>query len=147
MTSATAPILHVENDPNDVVFFKEACHRAQLSTRLESVLDGDRAIAYLSGVDGFEDRDRFPWPALVVLDLKMPGLMGFEVLEWIRSQKETKNLPVLIFTSSLHEEDMRRAYDLGANSYLVKPVLFNDLVEIVKAIHLYWLTLNCQPNL
>ncbi|MGZ8920414.1 MAG: response regulator, partial [Limisphaerales bacterium] len=104
------------------------------------------AVAYLQGVETFSDRDRHPVPDLVLLDLKMPRKSGLEVLGWIREQANYKRLPVVVFTSSKHDQDINRAYELGANSYLVKPVGFDALLETVKQIHLYWATLNQSPR-
>jgi CheY-like chemotaxis protein len=138
-------ILHVEDDPNDALFFREACRKAALPFVLQVVQDGESAIAYLQGADPFSDRQRHPFPNLLLLDLKIPRKTGFEVLKWIRSQPALNMLPVIIFTSSTHEGDMQRAYDEGANSFLVKPVIFEDLIETVKAIHLYWFRMNRTP--
>jgi CheY-like chemotaxis protein len=135
-------ILHVEDDPNDVLLFQRAFRKANLAVNIQSVGDGDKAVAYLSGADGYSDREKFPLPALVLLDLKMPRKSGLEVLQWIRAQANLRRQLVVIFTSSKHDEDINRAYDLGANSYLVKPVGFDMLVEVAKLLHQYWLTVN-----
>jgi CheY-like chemotaxis protein len=140
-------ILHVEDDPNDVLFFREACRKAALPCEFEVVADGELAIAYLRGAEQFGDRQRYPFPNLLLLDLKIPRKTGFEVLEWVRSQPSLSVLPVIIFTSSTHEGDMRRAYGEGANSFLVKPVIFEELMETAKAIHLYWSRMNRTPAL
>jgi CheY-like chemotaxis protein len=135
-------ILHVEDDPNDVLLFQRAFRKANLPVNIQSVSDGDKAVAYLSGTDGYSDREKFPLPALVLLDLKMPRKSGLEVLAWIRAQPSLRRQLVVIFTSSKHDEDINKAYDLGANSYLVKPVGFDMLVEVAKLLHQYWLTVN-----
>ena len=135
-------ILHVEDDPNDVLLFQRAFRKANLTVNIQSVSDGDKAVAYLSGAEGYADREKFPLPAMVLLDLKMPRKSGLEVLAWIRGQANLRRLIVVIFTSSKHDEDINRAYDLGANSYLVKPVGFDMLVDVAKLLHQYWLTLN-----
>lgn len=135
-------LLHVEDDPNDVLLLQRAFRKAGISLNIQSVSDGDKAVAYLSGAEGFGERDKFPQPSLVMLDLKMPRKSGLEVLQWIRHEANIRRLPVVIFTSSRHDEDVNRAYDLGANSYLVKPVGFDMLVEMAKMIHQYWLVTN-----
>jgi CheY-like chemotaxis protein len=135
-------ILHVEDDPNDVLLFQRAFRKANLTVNIQSTTDGDKAVAYLSGAEGYADREKFPLPTLILLDLKMPRKSGLEVLAWIRGQANLRRLVVVIFTSSKHDEDLNRAYDLGANSYLVKPVGFDMLVDLVKLLHQYWLTLN-----
>jgi CheY-like chemotaxis protein len=142
-----ATVLHVEDDSNDVLLFQHACQRAGVTLELQAVDDGDQAIAYLSGANKFSDRAHYPLPHLVLLDLKMPRVNGFEVLAWMRRDEKFRRLPVVVLTSSNHEADVKRAYDSGANSYLVKPVSFDALIELIKAIHHYWLMLNENPEM
>src|SRR3954463_15036656 len=142
MNPNRATILHIEDDPNDVLLLEHACRKAGLECDIQRVADGDEAIAYLRGIDHFADRDRFPLPRLILLDLKMPRSNGFDVLTWLRSDQKLKAFPVVVLSSSNHDLDLRRAYELGANSYLIKPVSFDSLVDIVKAVHDYWLRLN-----
>ena len=137
-----ANILHIEDDSNDVLLFQHACRKAGLDCNVQVVNDGDEAIAYLQGQDRFANRELFPLPDLVLLDLKMPRLNGFEVLAWVRRAEKCRSLPVVVLSSSNHEADVKRAYSMGANSYLVKPVSFDALVEVARVIHQYWLTLN-----
>ena len=138
-------ILHVEDDPNDVLLVERAIKKCNAPVLLRSVGDGDKAVAYLKGDESFSNREQFPLPNLVLLDLKMPRKSGLEVLGWIRENAELKRLPVVIFTSSKHDQDINRAYDLGANSYLVKPVGFDSLLDTVKQIQAYWGALNQSP--
>ncbi|HEX7859569.1 MAG TPA: response regulator [Verrucomicrobiae bacterium] len=138
-------ILHVEDDPNDVLLVERAIKKSNAPVLLRSVGDGDKAVAYLKGDESFSNREQFPLPNLVLLDLKMPRKSGLEVLGWIRENAELKRLPVVIFTSSKHDQDINRAYDLGANSYLVKPVGFDSLLDTVKQLQLYWGALNQSP--
>jgi CheY-like chemotaxis protein len=133
-------LLHVEDDPNDVLLLQRAFRKAGLPITIQAVNDGDKAVAYLSGAEGYADREKFPLPAVVLLDLKMPRKSGHEVLAWIRSEK--KRVIVIIFTSSKHDEDVNKAYELGANSYLVKPVGFDMLVDLAKTINQYWFAMN-----
>src|SRR5262245_61209748 len=135
-------ILHVEDDPNDALLFQHACRKAGVGFELHAVGDGDEAIAYLRGLENFSDRGRYPLPQLILLDLKMPRLSGFDVLAWIRRESSFKALPVIVLTSSNHETDIKRATDLGANFYLVKPVGFDALVEVAKTIHSHWIALS-----
>ena len=144
--SAQVNILHVEDDPNDALLFQHACRKAGVSFELQSVNDGDQAIAYLCGQEKFSDREKHPFPELILLDLKMPRLSGFDVLAWLRKEGGCQNVPVIILTSSNHESDIKRAYDLGANSYLVKPADFERLSEIVKLLDSYWVLLNERPE-
>lgn len=135
-------LLHVEDDPNDVLLLQRAFRKAGLQVNLQAASDGDRAVAYLSGTDEFANREKYPFPQLVMLDLKMPRKSGLEVLEWIRAVAKMRRLIVIIFTSSKHDEDVNKAYELGANSYLVKPVGFDMLVDLVKTVHQYWFLTN-----
>lgn len=125
---------------------QQACRKAEGSFHLHSVPDGETAIAYLNGTGSYSDRESHPLPSLVLLDLKMPRKSGFDVLAWIRSEPSLKHLPVIIFTASNQEEDIKRAYEMGANSYLVKPVGIHTLIEMVKMIDGYWLGLNQNPG-
>lgn len=127
-------ILHIEDDPNDTLLFEHACRKAGVPFSLQAVSDGDQAIAYLRGIDCFSDRVKHPLPKLILLDLKMPRLSGFDVLTWLRDDDVLRQVPVVVLTSSNHDADVKRAYDLGAKSYLVKPVGFEALVELVKTL-------------
>jgi CheY-like chemotaxis protein len=146
MGTSSNVVLHVDDDPSDALLLKQACRRAEVSFRLKGVGDGESALAYLSGTGSFDNRDEYPLPTLVLLDLKMPRMTGFDVLSWMRSHPMFKTLPVVIFTASNQEGDIRRAYDMGANSYLVKPVGIHTLIEILKIIDSYWLGLNQNLN-
>jgi len=137
-------ILHIDDDSNDLVLFQHACQKAGVRCNLQNVEDGEHAISYLRGAEPFADRERYPVPALVLLDLKMPRIHGFEVLAWMRGNEQLRATPVVVLSSSNHEADVKRAYDLGANSYLVKPVAFDALVEIAKSINQFWLSLNVK---
>lgn len=138
-------ILLVEDDPNDVLLIQRAFRRANLVNPLQVVQDGEAAVLYLGGQGSYADRDRYPLPILILLDLKLPRLSGLEVLEWLRQQPRLKRLPVVVLTSSRENVDVNRAYDLGANSYLVKPVAFDGLMEMVRTLNQYWLILNEKP--
>lgn len=135
-------ILHVEDDANDVLLVQRALRKASVATRIQSVGDGDQAIAYLTGANEFVDRERFPLPNLMLLDLKMPRKSGLEVLQWVRGQPHLNRVVVVVFTSSKHDHDISKAYELGANSYLVKPVGFDALFETIKSVNHYWGTIN-----
>ena len=134
MTAGQTTILHVEDDPNDTLLLEHACRKAGMIFNLQAVSDGDQAMAYLRGTSAFSDRDKHPMPKLILLDLKMPRVSGFDVLAWLRSEDAFRQLPVVVLTSSNHDADIKRAYDLGAKSYLVKPVGFEALVELVKTL-------------
>lgn len=138
-------VLHAEDDPNDVALMKHACLAAQTSFQIQAAADGEKAVEYLSGQGPYADRRKYPMASLVLLDLKMPRRSGFEVLEWIRANPALHCLPVLILTSSRHDVDVKRAYELGANSYLVKPVSFEALVNMAHILDVYWMTLTQKP--
>lgn len=140
------PILLVEDNPDDVLLIRRASRKANLLNPLYVVEDGEQAIAYLSGQGIYADRNRYPLPVLILLDLKLPRKSGFEVLAWLKTHPQLRRIPVVVLTSSRESPDIVRAYDLGANSYLVKPVGFEDLVEMVRTLKLYWLILNELPT-
>ena len=108
--------------------------------------DGEQAIDYLSGRGAYANRERNPLPYLLLLDLKMPGTDGFEVLQWIRGEPELRRLLVVVLTSSNLQADVDRAYELGANSYLVKPVEFDEMVNMLQRFEAYWTEMNRRPS-
>jgi CheY-like chemotaxis protein len=138
-------ILYIDDDDNDVLLLKHAIRCARLHFDLQVVNDPEKAAAYLTGQGGFADREIFPLPELILLDLKMPRMGGLEVLAWIRSQPLLKRLVVIVLTASSQGSGVNRAYELGANSYLVKPVELHAFVEMVKGISAYWMGLNERP--
>src|SRR5437764_14452402 len=113
-------ILQVEDDPNDAYFFQHAMNKLNAANPVRVVTDGQEAIDYLSGTGKFADREQFPVPDLVLLDLKLPYVMGLDVLKWIREQPNTAPV-VIILTASAEDEDIASAYRLGANAFLTKP--------------------------
>jgi CheY-like chemotaxis protein len=139
-------MLLVEDDPNDILLIQRAFAKACLVNPLKVVRDGEEALNYLAGSGEFSDRGRFPLPSLILLDLKLPRKSGLEILQWLRQQPSLKHIPVIVLTSSKESSDVSRAYDLGANSYLVKPVGFEGLLELVKSIGMYWMILNKTPD-
>ena len=137
--SATATILWAEDDENDVLLIQHALQKAKLGHRLLRVPDGQAAINYLAGNPPHDDRARFPLPDLLLLDLKMPRLGGFEVLAWKGSQPGLQNLPAIVLSSSSHDADVERARSLGAVDYLVKPCAPEELVELLLKLDSEWL--------
>jgi CheY-like chemotaxis protein len=140
------PILLVEDDENDVLLIQRAFKRAAFVNPLQVVRHGDDAVAYLGGTGSFADRQQYPYPVFVLLDLKLPRRSGLEVLEWVKERAGLKRIPIVVLTSSKHDDDINRAYELGANSYIVKPVAFDTLLDLVKSLELYWLVLNERPQ-
>ncbi len=147
MSNSDGTILLVEDDSNDVFFLQYAFEAAAISNPLKAVADGQKAIDYLQGAGEYADRVQFPLPILVLLDLKLPVKMGFEVLRWIQGQRHLANLPVIVLTSSADAADIDLAYALGARSYLVKPVALEKRIEMAKIIKNYWLELNRLPTM
>jgi CheY-like chemotaxis protein len=139
-------ILMVEDRPADVLLIRRAFGKANIKNPLQVIGNGEDAIAYLAGTGAFTDRDASPLPCLILLDLKLPRKSGLEVLSWLRAQPELKRLPVIVLTSSKETSDVNRAYELGANSYLVKPVMFDTLLGMITTLGLYWLTMNESPT-
>lgn len=141
-----ATILLVEDESSDVFLMRRALLKAGVSNSMHVVRDGEEALLYIRGSEKFADRNSYPMPTVMLLDLNMPKKSGFEVLEWIRSQDDLRHLPVVILSTSSQEQDIRKAYALGANSYLTKPPDFDKLVDIVKVVELNWLKTNLYPS-
>jgi CheY-like chemotaxis protein len=137
-------VLLAEDESDDVLLTQIAFETARLANPLQVVRDGAEAIRYLSGEGEFADREKFPLPILLLLDLKMPRVHGFQVLEWLKTRPELNHMAVAIMTSSDHDPDMKRAYELGADSYLIKPPDANALLALVQRLHAYWMIVN-QP--
>jgi CheY-like chemotaxis protein len=137
-------ILLVEDEENDVFFMQQAMQRAGVLNPIRIASDGQEAIDYFQGTGKFANRQEFPLPCLVLLDLKLPRVMGLDVLKWIRQQPEVSAI-VIVLTSSREEADIEAAYRLGANGYLVKPPGASQLNDIARSIKHYWLTHNTLP--
>jgi len=135
-------ILLVEDNHMDVVLTVDAFREAKLMNKINVARNGKEALDYLFGCNKYANRQLYPMPDLVLLDLKMPGIDGFEVLRQIKSTEILKRIPVIILTSSKEEGDRSLSYDMGANSYLLKPVSFDGFVDVVKKIDDYWFSLN-----
>ncbi|MEG3877301.1 response regulator [Microcoleus sp. herbarium7] len=143
----TQTILLVEDNPVDILLMQRAFRdRTFTNASLQIVRDGDAAVFYLNGDAEYSDRDRYPLPAIILLDLKLPRRSGHEVLGWLKQQPELKRLPVVILTSSNQTFDLNLAYDLGVNSYLVKPVGFSSLLEMMQSFGEYWLNHSELPE-
>jgi CheY-like chemotaxis protein len=146
MSLTTQPILLVEDEENDIILLQRAFRRAGMANAVQVVRHGDDAVAYLAGTGEFGDRELHPFPVLMLLDLKLPRRTGLEVLQWVKERAGLKRMPIVVLTSSKNDDDINRAYELGANSYVVKPVSFETLLELVKSLGLYWLVINEHPD-
>ena len=140
-----AHILLVEDNRMDVELTLDAFKEARLLNTIYVSPNGQDALDYLFGRDKYADRITYPMPNLVLLDLKLPGIDGFEVLRQVKSAPILKRLPVVILTSSKEEGDRALTYDIGANSYIVKPVSFDGFLGVIKQIEGYWISLNVAP--
>jgi CheY-like chemotaxis protein len=143
-------LLLVEDNEHDVFLMRRALRQADIRNPVHVVGDGEQAIDYLAGKGDFNDRKTYPFPRLVLLDLKLPYKTGHDVLEWIRDDAELNELVVVVLTSSDEPADVNRAYKLGANSYLVKPASLAQLRDMARSFKWYWLEYNlfadCEPT-
>lgn len=141
-----AVILIAEDEEDYVLLLKSAFSKAGISNPLHVVSTGSELMAYLIGYERYSNRDEYPLPDLLLLDIKLPGYTGLEILAWARSQPGLSGLRVLILTSSDQMKDVNDAYRLGANSFLLKPYDFNDLVHLAKVIQEFWLHIAKCPE-
>lgn len=141
----SANILLVEDNEMDIELTLDAFKEAKLLNQIYVASTGEEALNYLFGEGKYSDREKYPVPDMVLLDLKLPGIDGFEVLEKIKSTPVLKRMPVIILTSSKEEADRSLSYDIGTNSYLIKPISFDGFLDVVKQISNYWFTLNVAP--
>ena len=132
------PVLLVEDNPDDAFFVKRAFASAGLNHPLFSVEDGAQAIEYLCGKGKYADRNVFPVPGLVLADLKMPRVSGFDLIQWMREDGCAKLIPVIVMSSSALPQDVNRAYELGANAYMVKPATYVALERLIRSIAEFW---------
>jgi len=135
---STTPILLVEDSEEDIAIFTNALKRSGLGNPFKVVHDGAEAISYLTAQGVFADRRRFPMPGILLLDLTLPKLDGWDVLHWLRSRTEFDKLLVVVLTASLRLDDLRRAYHIGANSFLTKPCRADDLVNLAEGFRDHW---------
>jgi CheY-like chemotaxis protein len=133
--SLTLNILVAEDNPDDIFLLEQAFRKAGVTSRLLAVRDGVEAVAYLKGEEAYANRSEFPFPDVLLLDLNMPRMNGFEVLEWVRRDEHCAGLVVYVLTASARESDLERAYALHANAFVVKPNRLDDLVAFVSALH------------
>ncbi len=139
-------ILMADDDPADILLTQRAFEDAKLNNTLRTVPDGAELLSYLNGEGDYADRDKHPYPDIVLLDLNMPKMDGRTALEKIRGNPDHRRLPVVVLTTSSAESDVLKSYDIGANSYITKPVDFDQLVEAVSSLERYWFRLVTLPT-
>lgn len=148
METKSFSVLLVEDDLNDIFLVKRAFKMARIQNPLQVVTDGEEAIGYLRGDGKYADRQTYPLPKLMVMDIKMPRKSGFEVLEWVKTYSRVlRRIPVVIVSSSEDPNDINRAYELGANAYMVKPVNFRAVEHLFESITHYWGLECAKPEL
>jgi len=140
-----AHILLIEDNRMDVELTLDGFKEAHIDNTIQVAKNGQEGLDYLFGRGDYADRQKYPLPHLILLDLKMPRVDGFEVLRQVKATPIIKRIPVIVLTSSKEEGDRALSYDIGANSYLVKPVSFEGFADVVKHINGYWLLLNVEP--
>jgi CheY-like chemotaxis protein len=135
-------ILIAEDDDNDVFLLRYALNKAGVTEGVQVASDGQQVIDHISGTGRYADREQYPMPQLLLLDIKLPLRPGLEVLEWIRARPELNSLVVIMFTASAQSQDVQRAYDLGANSFVVKPSDLQSRADVAAHLKGWWLRHN-----
>lgn len=138
MNENTGTILIIEDEEHDVDFLRRAFMRAGITNPIQVVSDGEQAKAYLQAAGKYSDRKTYPFPRIVITDLKMPHLSGLELLSWIRANPKYRVVPTIVLTSSVSQADVDLAFSCGASAYFVKPVAFGELERLAKIIWDYW---------
>jgi DNA-binding response OmpR family regulator len=139
-------ILLVEDNETDIILIKRAFRKSYIANPLQVVKTFQAAKDYILGKNEFSDRTIYPTPVMILLDLKLPDGSGLDFLKWKNEKANYKRIPVIVLTGSQNDEDINKAYDLGANSYIVKPVNFGRLIDMVKSLENYWFVLNKKPD-
>lgn len=146
-TARNFTVLYVEDEENDIILLQHAWREALIEHRLEVAKNGKQALDYFQRSASGNNRLTFPMCGLVLLDLNLPLLSGFEVLSWLRKHKEFKRMPVLVLTSSNQNHDIQLAYEMGANAFLIKPSSLDGLIELIRSFKDFWLVQNTFPHL
>jgi len=145
MGDSNYTILLVEDDENDAMLVRLAFQKNNILNPIQWAKDGLEAVAYLNGNGVYADRQAYPFPDVLIVDLKMPRMNGLELLAWIRDHPEYRVIPTIIITSSRLDVDIEKAYGLGANTYMIKPPALDELVKMVKVVHEYW-SVSAKPK-
>ena len=138
MNDTDYTILLVEDEDNDATLLKIAFKKNGIHNPVQWVRDGLEAVAYLNGDGAYADRQKYVFPGILILDLKMPRMTGLELLAWIWERPHLRVIPTIVMTSSRQDQDVQKAYELGANTYITKPSSFDELVSLTGSIHHYW---------
>ena len=138
-------MLLVDDEENDIYFVRRATEQSDAGHTVYAVNDGEEAIRYLRGKGRYADRHKFPLPNVILTDLKMPGMDGFEFLRWLRHNAGSSIIPTIVYSSSRLEKDVRQAYRLGANCYLVKPNSLEEMVKTLHSMYEFWSRCECPP--
>ncbi len=147
MTNGLFTVLLVEDDLSDIFLVKRAFKMARIQNPLQVVTDGEDAVRYLQGAGKYADRETYPLPRLIVMDIKMPGRTGFEVLDWVKQDRVLRRIPIVIVSASEDPADINRAYESGANAYMVKPAEFHQVEHLFHSITHYWGQECAKPEL
>ena len=147
MNKKIAELLLVEDNPFDAELALSALKEKNLANNLYHVEDGAEALDFVYARSKYADRETRPLPSLILLDLKMPKVDGMEVLRTLKSDPKTRSIPIVVLTSSKEDPDIKNCYELGVNSYIVKPVGFENFVKAVSDVGFYWALLNTNPNM
>lgn len=134
----TESILIAEDNPQEVLLLKLALRRNDIEGPITIVSDGEEVLKYLRGSSPYDDRGKYPFPTLIFLDLKMPRRDGFAVLQWLKEHRECSVIPTIVMTSSSETADIRKAYELGANAYMVKPTSIEEFSRLIRLTIDYW---------
>jgi CheY-like chemotaxis protein len=135
---AELPILVAEDNEDEIALLELAFKKAGFKGAIRFVRDGHAAVEYLEGGDGYADRKQFPFPKVIVSDLKMPRVSGLELLQWLRNHPKCRVIPAILLSGSAMESDIERAYKFGANTYFQKPIGFEAMVELLRELKSYW---------
>jgi CheY-like chemotaxis protein len=137
----------IEDEASDALLIRRAFEKAGVENPIQTVINGDKALAYFEGIGEYQDRSKYPLPIFILLDLKLPGMMGLQLLKWIRSRRDLRLIPVVVLTVSADDINVRSAYEAGANSYLLKPADRDEVFRVIADVQAYWLQRNVSPPL
>lgn len=145
--SELGTIMLIEDEASDALLIRRAFEKAGVENPIQTVINGDKALAYFEGIGEYQDRSKYPLPIFILLDLKLPGMMGLQLLKWIRSRRDLRLIPVVVLTVSADDINVRSAYEAGANSYLLKPADRDEVFRVIADVQAYWLQRNVSPPL